>query len=262
MQSFWDRPTLKRRARNVLSKTYWRTLGVMLLASILIGRYSGITLSYSVEVGELDYEFSMRELIFNFERTVRRTAAFISSIDAAILIGAGALIFLVVVSYSIFFRNPLGVGSCRYLSLNRFGAGRARTLFAPFTWPRYLSVVATMLVRDIKLFLWMLLFVVPGIVKSYSYWMVPYIIAENPGISTSRAFKISCQTTKGEKMRIFVFELSFIGWYLLCALTFGIGLIFLLPYVSASRAELYAALRYKAAKMQICTRDEIGAELF
>lgn len=70
-------------------------------------------------------------------------------------------------------------------------------------------------------------------------------MAENPYLTTCRAMELSKQMMDGEKWNTFVLQLSFIGWYLLCSITFGIGFIFLEPYVQATFAELYAALRAK-----------------
>ena len=74
---------------------------------------------------------------------------------------------------------------------------------------------------------------------------VGYLMAENPYLTTCRAMELSKQMMDGEKWNTFVLQLSFIGWYLLCSITFGIGFIFLEPYVQATFAELYAALRAK-----------------
>ena len=89
--------------------------------------------------------------------------------------------------------------------------------------------------------LWSLLFVIPGIVKSYEYCMVPYILAENPGMNRKEAFLISKKMMMGQKWNTFVLDLSFLGWRCLEAITFGIlGIFYVEPYVQATRAELYA----------------------
>ena len=100
--------------------------------------------------------------------------------------------------------------------------------------------------REIKIFLWSLLFVIPGVIKSYEYSMVPYILAENPQMPTDRAFELSKLMTRGEKWKIFVLDLSFLGWKILGVLCCGIGGIFLAPYIEATYAELYQVMREKA----------------
>ena len=90
-----------------------------------------------------------------------------------------------------------------------------------------------------KIFLWTLLFIIPGIIKAYSYAMVPYILAENPNLSTKEALDLSKKMMYGNKGRLFCLQISFIGWMILCALTLGIGYIFLAPYQKASEAYFY-----------------------
>ena len=104
--------------------------------------------------------------------------------------------------------------------------------------------MVTLVLRDVFTFLWSCLFVIPGIIKMYEYRMIPYIISENPDISYSEAFKASREMMMGNKWKAFVFDLSFIGWYLLNALTCGIlGIFFVNPYYYASDANLYRAIK-------------------
>lgn len=77
--------------------------------------------------------------------------------------------------------------------------------------------------------------------------MVPYILAENPGMDQKEAFAISKRMMDGEKFDAFVLQLSFIGWYLLAAITCGlVGIFYVNPYVEATMAELYAYNKGKA----------------
>jgi uncharacterized membrane protein len=96
-------------------------------------------------------------------------------------------------------------------------------------------------------FLWSLLFVIPGIIKSYEYRMIPYILCENPDIDKERVFALSRSMMSGVKWRVFVLDLSFILWDMLSVITGGIvGIFWVLPYKQATFAELYAAMRTKA----------------
>ena len=92
-------------------------------------------------------------------------------------------------------------------------------------------------------FLWSLLFVIPGIVKSYSYSMSMYILAENKGKAALECIAESKAMTQGHKMELFVLGLSFIGWVLLSVITFGIALIWVLPYMNATTANAYKLLK-------------------
>ena len=109
----------------------------------------------------------------------------------------------------------------------------------------YKNTVFTMFMAALRIWLWSLLFTIPGIIKSYEYWMVPYIVAENPNINYKRALEISSKTMNGEKAFAFVLGLSFIGWIMLCMLTWGMGTLFLTPYTSATFTEYYMYLKNK-----------------
>lgn len=92
-------------------------------------------------------------------------------------------------------------------------------------------------------FLWSLLFVIPGIIKSFSYSMSTYILAENKGKPALECINESKAMTEGHKMDLFVLGLSFIGWGFLCAITFGIASIWVIPYMQATYANAYNSLK-------------------
>ena len=96
--------------------------------------------------------------------------------------------------------------------------------------------------RGLYTFLWGLLFVIPGIVKSYAYAMTPFIMAENPNMSASEAIAASQQLMEGHKGELFTLDLTFIGWDLLAALTMNIGHLILNPYKNAVHAVFYKDL--------------------
>lgn len=87
--------------------------------------------------------------------------------------------------------------------------------------------------------LWIMLFIIPGIVKSYSYALTPYILADHPELSGEQAICRSMAMMQGNKLRLFLLHLSFIGWAILAMLTCGIGFLWLYPYIYASMAAFY-----------------------
>jgi uncharacterized membrane protein len=87
--------------------------------------------------------------------------------------------------------------------------------------------------------LWSLLLYIPGIIKALSYSMSMYILAENPDMPALEAIDRSKKMMNGHKMELFVLMLSFIGWYLLCMITFGIASIYVVPLMSATMANFY-----------------------
>lgn len=91
--------------------------------------------------------------------------------------------------------------------------------------------------------LWTLLLVIPGIIKGYSYAMTPYLLKDEPELKYNAAIEKSMRMMSGHKMKLFLLDLSFIGWALLCILTLGIGLFFLEPYMISARAAFYEDLK-------------------
>lgn len=92
-------------------------------------------------------------------------------------------------------------------------------------------------------FLWSLLFCIPGIVKSYAYSMSMYVLADNKGKGALECINESKEMTKGHKWELFVLDLSFIGWYILGSITFGIAYIWIYPYIQTTIANVYYSLK-------------------
>ncbi len=92
-------------------------------------------------------------------------------------------------------------------------------------------------------FLWSLLFLIPGIVKAYSYSMAMYVLAENKGKSARECIEESKKMTEGKKMDLFVLDLSFIGWVILGYITLGIAYIWIMPYILATKANAYNTIK-------------------
>ncbi len=105
------------------------------------------------------------------------------------------------------------------------------------------TVFVASLLQSIYLFLWTLLFWIPGIVKSYSYAMTNYILIDNPNMTANEAITESRKMMDGHKFDLFILDLSFLGWYILSCFTFGILLLYVDPYHMATRAAFYEDLR-------------------
>lgn len=164
-----------------------------------------------------------------------------------LLAGIATVVILIVLVAKVFVGNLLKMGGYRFFILNQTAQPGIGTLLDGFRSGHYVNIVLTMFLRDLFTALWSLLLVVPGIVKHYGYLMVPYIIAENPAMDYKEAFQISKQMMDGEKMEAFIMDLSFLGWYLLSAVTCGLLAIFYVnPYVQASFAEMYTFNKQKA----------------
>lgn len=177
---------------------------------------------------------------------------------AAAAFGFVLIAMVVGVLFSVFVSNPVTVGKCRYFMESRVGNAPFSSLFSAFGGPAYRNVVKVMFMKNLFIFLWSLLFVIPGIYKAYQYRMVDYLMAENPYMTYQRALELSRQMTDGEKFNIFILELSFFGWLFLGALACGIGVFFVNPYIEATFAELYAALRAKAFATGMTDASELS----
>ena len=145
---------------------------------------------------------------------------------------------------TLFVINPLIVGydNAMRLFYERGDIEVVRNLFKIAT-TNYLHKVGGMFLMELKVFLWSLLLVVPGIVMSFSYAMTPYILEEHPEIGVWEASTRSREIMRGHRFDLFWLDLSFIGWAILSILTFGIGLLWLIPYMSASEVGFYEDLK-------------------
>lgn len=161
-------------------------------------------------------------------------------------------------AFFIFVKFPVIIGALRFFMCARNGNVAFGNVGYAFRKGQYLKVVKTSFVQNLYIFFWSLLFIIPGIIKSYSYALVPYILSENPTISTKKAIEISRKTMNGEKWNLFVLKISFILWYILgfigCC---GLGLIFINPYIQATYAEFYALMRQKALSFGYATSEDL-----
>ena len=116
--------------------------------------------------------------------------------------------------------------------------GMARNTIA-FSLSNYGHKLLGMFLMGLFIALWSLLLVIPGIIKAFSYAMTPYILHEYPTVGVNDAIDISRKMMKGHKLDMFILELSFIGWGLLCMLSCGIGFLWLIPYMQTSLSIFY-----------------------
>lgn len=257
----WTRSELKDRAKQVLKLSYWKAFIVSLVIMIVAGGGNSggrgsSSIRNNVKNGFQGNDFD--SLIY-FDKDYSFNMDFDSGVMAiiAIILGVGLIIFLVVLALRVFLGAPLEVGGRRYFVQGAQNNADMNNIGYAFNSERYKGIVLTMLWRGFLNFLWFLLLIIPGIIKAYAYRMVPYILADNPNIGYKRAVELSVQMTDGEKFNIFVFDLSFLGWYLLGALAFGLGGLFVNPYKDATEAELYLVLRQNALNKGLCNYDEL-----
>lgn len=123
-------------------------------------------------------------------------------------------------------------------------------LFDGFRGGRYTRVFCALFLVRLFTFLWTLLLIIPGIMKAFSYALTPYILLDEPELTARQAITRSCEIMQGRRWKLFCLSLSFIGWGILSLLTFGIGFLWLVPYMNASVAAFYedARAEYEASK--------------
>ena len=136
---------------------------------------------------------------------------------------------------------PLEFGlAANFLNLSRGKGLSISQLFDGFN--DYKRIFTTLLLVQIYTVLWALLLFIPGVVKSYSYSMTPFILNDNPTMKNNEAIELSMKLMKGHKMQLFLLDLSMIGWALLCMLTLGLGVLLLQPYNTTAHAAFYRDL--------------------
>ena len=154
------------------------------------------------------------------------------------------VIFALAMTLNAFIFNPLEVGAQRFFLRNLNQPSEVKEVAHAFD-TNYKNTVKGLFIRDLCVIAWTLLFIIPGIVKSYEYRMMPYLFADDPTMTKERAFAESKQMMTGQKWNAFVLDLSFLGWNILSAMTLGIlGLFYVNPYQSQTNAALYEKLRY------------------
>lgn len=117
-----------------------------------------------------------------------------------------------------------------------------KTVFSGFS-KGYSKIMATYVIRDIYIFFWSMLFIIPGIMKAYSYRFVPYLLKDYPDMTTSEILRFSTELTMGFRWQILMMDISFIGWTVINTLTYGLTGLYSHPYVRLADAQLYLTLK-------------------
>lgn len=218
----------RRVARENLEGNYWQSVLVAFVAALLGGIVTGGNM-FSVNVDA--------EVLENLPRFVVRYLAIMGGISG----------FLSFVSFII--GGTVQLGYTDYLLRQHIHANfDINNLFDQFH--RFKDGFLQSFLRGLYIALWSLLFIIPGIIKSFSYAMTPFIMAENPNMTASEAIEASKQLMDGHKGELFMLDLTFIGWDLLAMLTLNIGYIFLNPYRNAAYAAFYKDLTAPRARFE------------
>ena len=269
----WTRAELKSKAKFSFKRNYWKSVLISLILALLVGGgSSGSSISSAVSnnlIGSIDssvtddyfnddsslydgndfyddtYDGNVEDDIDDLNSMADNTAGMMAiGIFLMVFIMMFVVLMAVVILLDVFIFNPLEVGCKKYYLRNLNEPAQVGNIGYAFD-NNYKNITKTMFFRDLFTVLWTLLFIIPGIVKSYEYQMIPYLLADNPQMTKEQAFEESKRMMQGQKWKAFVLDLSFIGWNILSALTLGIlGIFYVQPYMDATHAALYEALRY------------------
>lgn len=201
-----------------------------------------VTIRNAEDIQKLDDMFSSVDK----EQVVGASIAFVVVMMIVLFI-VSLVIMAIAFTVKALLLNPIELGCKRFFRKNLEAPASLGNVMFAFD-SHYKNIAKTMFLRDLFTFLWSLLFIIPGIIKSYEYKLIPYLLSENPEMTKNEAFAESKRLMKGNKWRAFVVDLSFIAWDLLSLATCGIVSIFFVgPYKASTEASLYEAIRYGEA---------------
>lgn len=225
----WTISEVKQTGKEAFKKNYWGCVLVSLVLAVIAGG-SGFSGSSS----------GTRSLVNGMEQAGLSAGEIMGVL---VVIASIAFVFTTIWTIaSILVLNPLEVGCWAYLKDNITGDVSFDRLKAGFD--DYTRIVFAMFLKNLFLGLWFALFFFPGVIKSYSYMLVPYLLADDPSLTGTAAITKSRQMMNGHKWNAFLMDLSFIGWVLLSIITCGIvGILYEEPYRNSSKAALYLKLK-------------------
>ena len=223
----------RRIAREALAGKWGIALGTGLVAALLGGTIASGSASVNINSSTVQQHISSGELeSFFYSDTFRALLPLI------FIIGVIAVVWSLVI---LVLGGAVSLGYAKFnLNLVDGQPPRFDDLFSQFY--RLWAGFCLQLLTGLFIFLWSLLFIIPGIVAAYSYAMAPYILAENPDMTVREAIAASKEMMRGSRWRLFCLGFSFIGWSMLCILTLGIGNLWLRPYREAAQAAFYRDL--------------------
>lgn len=261
----WTRKEVKQRAKDALSRNYWKIVLVSFLLIVLGGGVNNpatasrhvvdnedtsIVILEDVNPETLSERAQLiQEVAENVGEAVDEKVEQLESVEPVVWIAFGIVVIIIfciiaaiVIALDVLLVNPICIGAQRFMLKSVDGEGNIAELGYTFDH-NYKNGVKTAFFRDLHIFLWALLFVIPGIYKKYQYYMVDYILSENPDMPAKEVLESSKRMMDGQKWDTFVLDISFILWHMLSTLTCGILEIFYVrPYIYLSRASLYRTL--------------------
>lgn len=271
----WTRKELKQQARDALQRNYWRIVLVSLILlalgnSNVLGStsYSAVGTAGTTAVDEAEVpaagedrwvdvignELSAMDIaITSVDSLIEAADRSVQGLGRMEIIITGVIIFIIcmvivvamfalMVAFVTFLFNPFAVGAQRFMLKSVDGRAEVKEMAYAFDHC-YKNIVKVMFRTQFSIFLWSLLFIIPGLYKKYQYRMVEYIVAERPDIYYKDAMQLSREMMDGQKWHAFVLDLSFVLWELIGVVTCGlVHILFVAPYQYLTNAALYRKL--------------------
>ncbi len=270
----WTRKSVKEKGKKAFFGNFWKSVLVAIILGITLGAASsgfssGSSLSSSVTsliktttesqsgstsgtITYTDDQGDSHDVTFDLDLSDPASVDqdevnFVVSAVLAIL-AIGFVIYLVITVFALAFKylllTPFEYGCRKFFRKNLDEPAKLSNIVYVFD-SHYKNIVKTAFLTDLFIWLWSLLFIVPGIIKAYQYRLVPYIMSENPEMSFRDAQAESARLMNGNKWKTFVLDLSFIGWDILSIFTWGLlEIFFVAPYKASTHAALYESIKY------------------
>lgn len=213
--------------------------------AVIVGLIAMLLGGISSNGPEVNFEYSDNGATVNLDianQTVYSTTQGIAPELKGLIIGGAVYIIIIALVFAVIYFVLGSIIKVGYSKFNLDLVDRTKepeigTLFGYFgNWK---TTAMAELLQTVYVLLWSLLFIIPGIIASYSYAMTGYILAENPDMDPSEAISRSKEMMSGNRWRLFCLQFSFIGWSILSSLTLGIGNLWLTPYRQAATAAFY-----------------------
>ncbi len=277
----WTFYELKTKAKGVLRQNYWSCFFAVILYTLISNIISNLAF-FSIKT-PTENEMAEQLEVLSQMNSGHLLKLFSDNLD--VIISVFLVMFLISAVVSIFIITPFSIGQNRFFTEAARGRMKLEEIFYSFIngWSKYVNILKICFLKQLFLFLWGLLGIAlmavlsfitmfsglavnpvlimnlmpiwsiamgviayaPVIIKTFEYFMIEYILADEPEITWREAAKKSKLMMSGEKIKTFLFLLSFIGWFFIGAMVFVIGVFFVMPYLQASFAQLYLKLKTK-----------------
>lgn len=257
----WSISAIKEKARERKVTNRWKMILAALVLTLVLGTnvFANLSLTWLTEddssnpqqeelydeVLQSPDEMGGRENVYMSESSAFGVRMMSWLLFVTVFLLALILVLMIFIPVNVLLLNPLSVGGRRFFYRNIKEDAQVKELCYTFDYG-YKNSVKVLFFRDLYLFLWTLLLIVPGLIKSYEYRLIPYLLAENPQMDQEQVFAASKRMMQGNKWKAFLMDLSFLGWRILSVLTLGIlGIFYVDPYYHQADAMMYDAIKYE-----------------